>query len=107
MSEITAQVVPLNGRKHYGTSVNIALSVGPSHRSFNINVWVPVGRPSDEELADWGIDADGWENNVEVDDGWGGTEPIQSMLPSDGHYQSQIELAIANRIAEALEGFSV
>lgn len=106
MSEITAEVYQSVG-KHYGTNVNIAFSTGQLHHAYTINVWIPFGRPSDSELADWGIDAAGWDNNVKVDDGWGGTEPIQSMFPSDGHYQSQIELVIANRIAEVLNGFSV
>ena len=106
MSRITAEVYRPVG-KHYGTNVNIVFSTGQIRHCDTINVWIPVGRPSDEELADWGIDAAGWENDVEVDDGWGGTQPIQSMFPYDCHYQSQIESAIADRIVEALEGFSV
>lgn len=99
MGEIFAAVRPLHG-KHYGTDV--AVTIG--NRVYDINVWIPLGAPSDEDLADWGVTTEQWLLNVEVDDGWDGTEPIQNMHPSDNHYQSAIELAVAKRIAEALNG---
>lgn len=102
MSKITATIRELQW-KHYSTTVTLLIE----GRKYDINVCVPLGPPSDEDLADWGVTTEQWLLNVKVDDGWGGTEPIQRIHPVDGHYQSQIELAIAKRIVEALDGFSV
>jgi hypothetical protein len=93
----TAEVRPLQG-KHYGTTVAFHYA----NRTFAINVWIPVGPPSDEACADWGITKEQWEANVEVDDGWGGTMPIQSEFPCDSHYQSEIEKLVAGHIDYAL-----
>jgi hypothetical protein len=98
---IHAEVRPLVG-KHYGTKVVVR---HPSGRKFDIEIWMPIGSPSDEELAEWNVDRSMWESNVEVPDGWGGSEPIQSQFPTDNHYQSEFEVAVAKRIADALDGW--
>jgi hypothetical protein len=98
---VNATVRPLVG-KHYGTEILVR---HPSGRKASITVWLPFGAPSDEELSEWDVDRSMWESNVEVADGWGGTEPIQRMFPCDNHYQSQFEAAVAKRIADALDGW--
>ncbi len=98
---IRAEVKPADG-KHYGTDV---LVHHPSGRTFSINVWLPIGAPSDDELAQWGTDRAGWDANVEVDDGWGDKAPIRSLdLTCDGHYESSFEVLVAKAIATALDG---
>lgn len=97
---VHAEVRPLAG-KHYGTEVVVR---HPNGSKFSINVWMAVGTPSDDELAEWYVDRFMWESNVEVDDGWGGKEPIQAIFPCDSHYQSRFEEAVARRIADALDG---
>jgi len=88
--------------KHYGTDVVIR---HPSGRKASITVWLPFDDPSDEELAGWNADRSMWESNVQIPDGWGGTEPIQSVFPADNHYQSQFESAVVKRIVDALDGW--
>lgn len=102
MSEhpIHAEVRPCEG-KHYGTDIAIT---HPSGRRHILKVWFPGGRPSDEELEDWGVTPEQWRANIPVDDGWYGTEPIQRLFPSDNHYQSAFEKFLADRIAAALDG---
>ena len=90
-------LLPLDG-KHYGTEIELGFDDGSTAR---IGVWIPRGRPSSAELARWGVRPDGWPDAL-VDDGWGGKVRIGSELPCDGHYQSEIELRIAERIVEAL-----
>ena len=101
MGEVRATVRPFDGRKHYGTDIAIR---HPSGRQSVITVWIPVGAPSDNELAEWGTNYEGWKSNVEVEGGWGAMEPIQHCLPDDSHYQSRFEEAVARRIAETLDG---
>jgi hypothetical protein len=98
---IHAEVRPLVG-KHYGTKVVVS---HPSGKKFDIEIWMPIGSPSEQELAEWKVDRSMWEANVKVPDGWGGMEPIQVMFPTDNHYQSEFEAAVAKRIAAALDGW--
>lgn len=97
---VTARLRPLNG-KHYGTDVLVR---HPNGRTTAITVWLPIGPPSDAELADWNVDRSMYESNVEVPDGWGGWVPIQSEFPCDNHYQSAFEAEVAQRIVDALDG---
>lgn len=69
-----------------------------------LNVWISRGEPSDEALKEWGTDRAGWNADVEVDNGWGGTSPIQNMFPCDSHYQSQYELELCQEIVKAVRG---
>ncbi len=93
------RVLPTSAGSHYGTLVEVE---HPNGRRFTINVWMPVGRPSAAALREWGVTPDGWDANVDTEDGCGGTEPIRRMFPSDQHYQSEFEAAVADRIADAL-----
>ena len=87
--------------KHYGTNIRLVLDDG---RNLDINVWISGGAPSDEALKEWEVTREEWEANVEVDNGWEGTSPIQNMFPSDCHYQSQYELEICEQIVKAING---
>lgn len=95
-----AKILPLYG-KYYGTHVKIESGPASGHL---INVWVPTGEPSERELDSWGTTRADWDNNVIVDDGWGGKAPIKSLgYLCDGHYESELSLRIANAIVEALK----
>jgi hypothetical protein len=100
--KISATVDPTLG-KHYGTSVTVTVG----KQSYMVEVWMPTGCPSDGDLESWSLTRDQWVANVEVDDGWGGTEPIQRMHPCDQHYQSHIEAQVAAAIAAALNGLEI
>lgn len=97
---IDAYILPLDD-KHYGTNIRLVLANG---KYLDLNVWISGGEPSDEALKEWGTDRSGWNANVEVDNGWDGTSPIQSMFPCDSHYQSQYELEVCQEIVKAVRG---
>lgn len=99
---VKAEVRPLSG-KHYGTTVKLIIAT----RAYDINVWIPLGPPSEADLESWGVTQQQWMENVEVDDGWGGAEPIQRMYPCDNHYQSEVEKVVAEHIAYALNVLSI
>lgn len=96
---VSAKILPLDG-KHYGTNIRLTLDNGDYR---DLNVWISGGTPSDEALKEWGTDIAGYEANVEVDNGWDGLSPIQSMFPCDSHYQSQYELEVCEEIVDALK----
>lgn len=97
---LSAEILPIDG-KHYGSVICLTLDNG---QSYHLNVWISGGEPSDEALKEWGTDRAGWNANVEVDNGWDGTSPIQSMFPCDSHYQSQYELEVCQEIVKAVRG---
>ena len=96
---VDAHIMPLEG-KHYGTQIRIVLDNG---KWTYLTVWLSGGEPSDEALKEWGTDRAGWEANIEVEDCWDGTAPIQSVFPCDSHYQSQYELEVCQQIVRALK----
>ena len=97
-----ASVRPLSG-KHYGTTVDIV----DGDKSFGVSVWIPEGRPSIAECAEWGITPGDWDENVEVPSGWSDSwVRIKSEFPCDSHYQSEYEARVAARIAWALDGWT-
>lgn len=99
---ISASILPLED-KHYGTNIRLVLD---NKRTILLNVWIPVGSPSDEECASWGVTREQWEANIEHDDGWGGTCPIQELIPCDSHYQSQYEFEVCQEIVAALGNYA-
>ena len=96
---VDAHILPLRD-KHYGTDISLVLDNGERTQ---INIWIPFGVPSDDEFRKWGTDRAGWEANIEVEDCWDGTAPIQSVFPCDSHYQSQYELEVCQQIVRALK----
>ena len=87
--------------KHYGTRIEIQ----DGATSFSFDVWVPQGRPCDDELKEmFDIRGEDWEANVEVPDGWGGFVPVQTDWPCDSHYESQGEFDLCRKIANAING---
>jgi hypothetical protein len=95
---LDAFVMPLKD-KHYGTQICLVLD---NKETYHLNIWISGDDPSDEALQEWGVDREGYEANVEVDNGWEGTVPIQSIFPCDSHYQSQYELEVCQQIVDAL-----
>jgi hypothetical protein len=98
-STVHAAVVAPYG-KHYGTEIVVR---HPQGHTFTFMVSMPVGDPSDNELAGMGTTRPMWEANAEVIGGWGVMVPVQSEFCFD-HYQSAFELAVAERIASSLDG---
>lgn len=94
-----AELMPLKG-KHYGTTIEIT----DGEINTTITVWCTADYvPSDRELDAWGATRDGWNNNVEVDDGWGGTTPIrESDIVCDGHFESKWQHELCLKIVAAL-----
>lgn len=88
--------------KHYGTDIKI---IHPTGRELTINVWCPIGAPSQQELDDYGISVEEWENNIEVPDGWGGVEPVQDLFPCDTHYQSKFEADLVDVLVAAINAW--
>lgn len=97
---VGAEIMPLED-KHYGTRIRLALDNGEEEY---LTVWISGDTPSDEALKEWGTDRAGWEANIEVEDCWDGTAPIQFVFPCDSHYQSQYELEVCQQIVDALNG---
>lgn len=91
---------PLKG-KYYGTEIDIVTKCG---NTTTIKVWICNGIPSDRELALAGLTMADWENDKEIDDGWGGKIGCRTVgdIVCDNHYESELSLRIAQRIAEAL-----
>lgn len=104
----TASFKPSSFRKHYGTNIIVTLDI-PNSRgvySFDMNVWVPRGRPSRQQLEVWGYIEEDWDNNIEIPSGWDGRAKIQDAYADfDNHYQSALEVAITERIVQALDGW--
>ena len=96
---VDAYVLPRED-KHYGTQIRIVLDNG---EWTDLNIWIPEGDPSDEELQRRGFDRASYETDLEVDDGWGGKAPIRSMLTCDTHYQSRYELEVCQQIVNAIK----
>ena len=90
----------ING-KYYETRI----SGTANGKAFWISICSDDREPSDRELEEYGITRSDWNNNVEVDDGWGGRCPVKSseLMDSGGHYERQLTLEIARKILEALK----
>lgn len=94
-----AEIEPLKG-KYYGTSVSIEIN---GVHSGAVSLWLPGDRPSDRELANYGLNASDWDKNTPIDDGWGGKEPLRkSDLWCDSHHETQQTYELAQLICEAI-----
>lgn len=106
----TATVLPSSRCKHYGTDIVVTLDI-PGLRgvyTFDMNVWVPRGRPSRQQLEVWGYTEEDWDNNIEIHSGWDDDSVVHiqdAYADFDNHYQSALEVAIAERIVQALDGW--
>ena len=98
-TKMTATIVPLDG-KYYGTRVCIK---GENEVQSTIEIWHhDSSGPSCRELELWGHTIEDWENNVQVDDGWGGKISIREYI-FDSHYETKSSYEIATRIVESFE----
>ena len=97
--EMSIELEPLEG-KYYETRISGTIG----GKRFWLSVSSEDREPSDRELAECGVSRENWNNNVEVDDGWGGRCPVRSaeLMDSGGHYERQLTLEIAQKIVEAL-----
>ena len=94
-----AIIRPIEG-KYYGTEIDIQTDSG---REAHLRVWVACGEPSIRELQERGFTKDDWENNVDIDDGWGGKEKIRNAgFLCDSHYECKESLEIAQKIVSAI-----
>ena len=90
------ELEPLEG-KYYGTIINTEHG--------HIEIWFHGDFiPSDRELASCGFTRKDWDENILIDDGWGGKEKIRSSdLIDSGHYENQITYRTALKIVDALK----
>lgn len=95
-----AELMPLDG-KYYGTEIKLTFDDGHEE---TIKLWDSGSFvPSDRELNEWGYTREQWDNNEEVNDGWGGTMRIRSAdITCDGHFESRETLARAQEIVRLL-----
>ena len=94
-----ATIQPLKG-KHYGTDIEVV----DGDISTIISVWCNADYvPSDRELEERGYTREQWDKNDIVADGWGGEIEIQSSgIICDGHFESQWQYALCQKIVKAL-----
>lgn len=103
----SVSVAGLRG-KHYGTNIKLSIvsETGTSQTAFNI--WLPLGRPSDKQMESWGYTREDWDNNIRIPDGWNDEAWVaiqEAYTDYDNHYQSAFEVAVVERIVDALEGW--
>lgn len=97
---MNASINPITG-KYYGTEVCIHDGPGRGH---SIKLWFASGEPSERMINSWGYTQSQWDNNIAVDDGWGGILPIKSCdLMCDSHYECVETYRVAQAIVMALE----
>lgn len=95
---MTADIDPLEG-KYYGTGITISDEYGKC----SIRVWrVGDGTPSKRQLSEWGLTSEQWEQNAEVDNGWGGMSGCRELYVCDSHYETHASYETATRIVSAL-----
>lgn len=59
--------------------------------------------PSDRELDNLGYTREDWDNNIEIDNGWGGKSPIKECELIDfSHFESQDTYLDALKIINAI-----
>jgi hypothetical protein len=98
-----AELLPLTG-KYYGTQ--IVIKDGPA-QGRHIELWFSTGEPSEREIESWGHTQSQWDNNIEIDEGWGGKAKIQSCdFMCDPHYECKETYRVALAIIEALKGIA-
>lgn len=108
--KVTAYFEPASFSKHYGTDIVVTLNI-PNSRgvyTFDMNVWAARGRPSRQQLEVWGYTEEDWDNNIEIPSGWNGESVVNiqdAYADFDNHYQSALEVAITERIVQALDGW--
>lgn len=89
-----AHIKPLERyRKYYGTEIEIL--DGPAKDEI-IKIWVSCGKPSTRELDNFHADL--------KENGCDDSEPYEIC---DSHYESQLDLDIANAVVKALETIQV
>jgi len=95
-----AELLPLES-KYYGSKIRVRKN------SFEevIKIWNNFGdfTPSERELKKHGYSLEDWNNNIEIDNGWGVLEPIQSVeLVDTSHFESQSQYLFCKEIIEKL-----
>jgi len=96
-----AKLMPLKG-KYYGTEIEIHFEDGEDKEVFKL--WNTGNfEPSIRELEAYGYTQEQWNNNEEVDNGWGGKTKIQEMdLTCDSHFESKLTYERALKIIDKI-----
>lgn len=82
-----AKLQPLES-KYYGTIIELDRGT--------IKIWNCGGRPSDRQIEAWGITPHEWDNNILVQNGWGGLDGCRNVYkPEDSHYETQADYLYA------------
>ena len=80
-----AVLMPLEG-KYYDTEILLDFEDGYEKQVITLS-GNGYYEPSIRELNRHGITQEQWDNNEELDNGWGGKTPIQDMDLFDSHYE--------------------
>jgi len=84
--KIKAKLEPLEG-KYYGTKIILDFEGYEEEIILQDNADFT---PSEREFNRDGFSKKEYEENILVEDGWGGKQPIQELLaPCDSHFESQ------------------
>lgn len=84
-----AILIPLRD-KYYGTKIYLYFEDGYEHEIITLNDPGDF-TPSERELAKHGFTVEQWDNNEEVDNGFGGKTEIKKMdLICSGHFESRL-----------------
>ena len=96
-----AKLRPLRG-KYYGTEIEIDFEDGSDIEV--IKFWNTDGfEPSIRELNKQFITQEQWDNNVIVDDGWGGKINVRELdLMYDSHFESKLTYERALKVIEVI-----
>ena len=93
-----AWIKPLDG-KYYGTIIVIQ---DGQHRT-SIEIWCNADfEPSDRELDLWRCTRQEWDENILIDNGWGGKSPIKEFAICDSHFESDWTYKLAQKIVKFL-----
>jgi hypothetical protein len=103
--KVKARLRDLDGRKYYGTYINVEIYDQKVETEAEIKIWVGGTIPSRRELENAEITKQQWLDNDSVDDDPDNLWPIHArdvLEMCDSHMETETDLLIAEKIVEAL-----
>ena len=96
-----AKIDDLNG-KYYGTKIHI---IDGKLKGNVISIWFASGKPSTRQIESWGHTQEEWDNDIEIDNGWGGKMNLRTGggMIHNTHYECDETYRVAEAIATVLE----
>jgi len=103
MRVLNARILPLEDGSYYGSEITVKVIDDIGVYYTEIEFGVSGGRPSDRWLEHCGYTKEDWDNNIMVEDGYGGKAPIQSELVCDAHYETQRTWELMQKVIRSLK----